>query len=393
LFQLGKSKTLRKQNNMKYYVKLVFIVVGLVVFQLTRVGATLNSGNFQLDVDFPNNANPDSNFGHYIDCQLTDLASNQAEAIIYAPEPSYFYKAELFDSNGIAVSKTELGQAEGVHFSDLDPEVGLEKSKISFNHFYWGRDNRVHLVYNGNNISAYKYSLFKGYTHFTIDFAVLKNFNISNAGEYRLKVAIQLFELIGDDGIELIRFPTCEGKVIVTPEDLKANKTKTISEHVVSLASTQSPVHAQEIPPLQVKSSQVLKTMHPTLAFAGYDSPDSALESWIWAYSQGDKTNMLQSLIPEEQNDFKRAFNGRTDAQMKAEAAKIRSQLSGYTVQKMDIVSDTQVILNFTFTGSDLVQKMIIKKIGNEWKVAGPSPDSAMIQTSMPSQEIPAQNH
>jgi hypothetical protein len=166
-----------------------------------------------------------------------------------------------------------------------------------------------------------------------------------------------------------------------------------VHENVPPSASASAFAHAQAVPPLQVKSSKLLNTTHPTLAFAGYDSPDSALESWIWACFHGDKTNMLQSLTPEEQEDYKHAFDGKTDAQIKDVAAKIGSQFSGYTVQKMDIVSDTQAILNYTFAGSDILLKMVINKIGNEWKIAGPSPDSAVISVSVPSRRTDAENH
>ena len=50
-------------------------------------------------------------------------------------------------------------------------------------------------------------------------------------------------------------------------------------------------------------------------AFVGYASPDSALESWTWAFSKGDRKVMLQSLTPEAQKEWQKQFAGMTDEQ------------------------------------------------------------------------------
>ncbi len=383
---------------MKYSITLAFIVTILVVFQSfgAETSVKVNSDDLQLEIAFEGGAHSTPGLDDDIDCYLTDLTSNRTIEIVDEPEPSYFYRAELFDTNGVAVPKTQLGQTVGLHFGNLDPEVGLKISGITFKQrgFSYGyTGGAVSLVYNGNEINAYKCNFAYGHARCSIHFPALKLFNVSSVGEYRLRLTYQVFELIDNHAIKLVRFPTIEEKITVTSQDLMAMKSTAKQETIPTSASTSATVHAQAVPSLQVKSSKVLNTAHPTLAFAGYDSPDSALESWIWACFQGDKTNMLQSLTPEEQEDYKHAFDGKTDAQIKDVASKIGSQFSGYTIQKMDIVSDTHVILNYTFAGSDLLLKMVINKIGNEWKVAGPSPDSAVISVSVPSQKINAEKH
>jgi hypothetical protein len=373
---------------MKYSTTFALIIVGLVAFQSLRAETTVISDDLQLRVIFTGKASPTSGPDGYMDCYLTDLTTNRAITIVYEPEVSYYYKAELFDKNGVAVPKREPSQTIGSHFADLDPEVGLKESRVNFEHssefMHYGGE--VHLLYNGNEIIAHKKSFSYGDARCSTQPLHLELFNISSAGEYRLRLTFQIFELIGNEGIKLVRFPPVEDTITVTPEDLKAEKTRAINEGVRSSVLTSASVQSQAVPPLQPKSTKVLNTPHPTLAFAGYNSPDSALESWLWACFQGDKTTMLQSLTPEEQEDYKHAFDGKTDAQIKDAAAKISAQFSGYTVQKMEIVSDIEVILNYTFAGSDQVQKMVVKKIGNEWKVAGPSQDSAVTSISVPSQ-------
>jgi hypothetical protein len=389
---------------MKYNIKMAFIIVGFIALQSSRAETTIktNSDNLQIELTFVGGAHSTPGPDDDIICGLTDLTSNRTIFAVYQPEISYGCRSELFDANGVAVPKTELGKTEGSFFADLDPEVGLKESRVKFEQrraFTYGYTGggAVNLVYNGNEIKAHMNHFDYGFARCSDQHRPLDHFCISNAGEYRLKLTYQVFELVGDSVLKLVRFPTMEGKITITPEDLEAMKAAAIAEGVPSSASNSAPARVQAVPPLQVKSSKVLNTPHPTLAFAGYDSPDSALESYLWACSQGDKTNILKSLTPEDQENKKHAFDGKTDAQMKDDAAKIRSQLSGYTVQKMDIVSDTEVILNFTFAGSDQVQnqvqKMIVQKIGNEWKVAGPSPDSAVISVSVPSQKINTEKH
>jgi hypothetical protein len=110
-------------------------------------------------------------------------------------------------------------------------------------------------------------------------------------------------------------------------------------------------------------------------AFAGYASPDSALESWIWAFSKGDKAVMLQSLTTESQQVWETHLTGETDAQMQAQAAKAMAGVFGYTIQKRKINSDDDVIISLTMNGIGQAMKMELKKIGNDWKVAGPKND------------------
>jgi hypothetical protein len=109
--------------------------------------------------------------------------------------------------------------------------------------------------------------------------------------------------------------------------------------------------------------------------FAGYASPDSALESWIWALSKGDKTVMLQSLTPEAQKEGQKKLAVFSDDPnvARAQGLGLDSQL-GYTIRKREIVSNDEVVLHITTGGSKQVRTYDMRKIGSEWKlVAGPN--------------------
>jgi hypothetical protein len=105
-----------------------------------------------------------------------------------------------------------------------------------------------------------------------------------------------------------------------------------------------------------------------TLKFAGYASPDSALETWTWALAKGDKTVILQTLTPEARPQWEKMLAGKTDEQMRASGA----NFPGYTIQKREVISNDEVVLHITMGASDLVQKYDLKRIGNDWKFAGP---------------------
>lgn len=111
------------------------------------------------------------------------------------------------------------------------------------------------------------------------------------------------------------------------------------------------------------------------LKLAGYATPDSALETWTWAMTKGDKTVMLQTLTPEARKEWERLLAGKTDEQMKAEAAKGAAKLSGYTIQRREVISDSEVVVHFTMIGSNQVLKMDVRKIGSDWKIGGPKQD------------------
>lgn len=108
-----------------------------------------------------------------------------------------------------------------------------------------------------------------------------------------------------------------------------------------------------------------------SLAFAGYASPESAMESWVWAMTKGDKTVMLQSLTPEASKG-RQELAGKAESKMRAEFAKNGSDFTGYTIQKRKAISDNEVVLHVTMFGSDQVQKYDIRKVGSDWKLNGP---------------------
>jgi hypothetical protein len=78
---------------------------------------------------------------------------------------------------------------------------------------------------------------------------------------------------------------------------------------------------------------------------------------------------------PEVRKDWEEALARVTDAQRKSDAAKRAAKLSGYRIRKREVISADEVILHFTVNGTDR-SKIDVKKIENDWKIAGPlNPD------------------
>jgi hypothetical protein len=109
-----------------------------------------------------------------------------------------------------------------------------------------------------------------------------------------------------------------------------------------------------------------------SLKFAGYDSPDSTLETWTWAMNKGDKPVMLQTLTPEARVEWEKLWAGKTDEQMKAELAKGTAKFSGYTIKKREFISDDEIVVHLKLIGSDQIRKLDLRKLGIDWKIAGP---------------------
>jgi hypothetical protein len=106
------------------------------------------------------------------------------------------------------------------------------------------------------------------------------------------------------------------------------------------------------------------------LKFAGFSTPDAALETWTWALINGDKAELMQSLTPEARKEWEQVLTRGTDEEWKSLAAKRAAHLTEYTIQKREVISADEVVIHILVNGTDPMKKDI-KKIGNEWKIAG----------------------
>ena len=130
--------------------------------------------------------------------------------------------------------------------------------------------------------------------------------------------------------------------------------------------------------PPQTPATAQTKFPKEAWAFAGYATPEAALQTWTWAMNKGDKQTMLASLNPEARAHWEKLLANQTDAQIAAEATKGSSKLEGYQITGRTSRSDTEVDLAITITTTDgpttrttEEQKYKLVKMGDDWKMAG----------------------
>jgi len=110
--------------------------------------------------------------------------------------------------------------------------------------------------------------------------------------------------------------------------------------------------------------------------FAGYATPEASIQSLIWAASVGDFKQFETASTPDQQERFRHNMAGKSDDQMKREAAAWANSLAGYKITQKETISEDEVHLHIRSPrspdglrgGNEIV---IMKKVGNEWKQAG----------------------
>ncbi len=107
--------------------------------------------------------------------------------------------------------------------------------------------------------------------------------------------------------------------------------------------------------------------------FAGYNSPEAALVSAIWAMKEGDPKTYLASLTPDEQQ--KAAQNWQTQNKSEAEVAEKHKNdvaaISGMRVLEVQTVSPTETVMSVYLDGPGRMEKVRMSQIGQEWKFGG----------------------
>jgi hypothetical protein len=110
--------------------------------------------------------------------------------------------------------------------------------------------------------------------------------------------------------------------------------------------------------------------------FAGYATPEAAVQSLLWAASKGDFETFEANMTPIEMERFKNKKAGRSDDEIRREGIAMANALVGYKITQKDVISADEVHLHISAPPSDDGLRsgsavISMKKIGNEWKHAG----------------------
>jgi hypothetical protein len=107
--------------------------------------------------------------------------------------------------------------------------------------------------------------------------------------------------------------------------------------------------------------------------FTGFGSPDDALRSSLWASNNGNLKALLDSTTGEFRQMMEKEFEGKSADEAAIRAMDEVSNLKSVQVVNRDFQSADTAVLTAAFEDGDQTHttKLLLKKVGNEWKLAG----------------------
>jgi 4-amino-4-deoxy-L-arabinose transferase-like glycosyltransferase len=104
--------------------------------------------------------------------------------------------------------------------------------------------------------------------------------------------------------------------------------------------------------------------------FAGYDTPEQALESATWAIGQGDEDTYMASLTPELRDEMQAEL---ADGSFADAAPLEMSNTTGYRIVDREPLSDNEIIITVYMDGDGSEVPLTLVNTGDGWKVSGES--------------------
>ena len=110
--------------------------------------------------------------------------------------------------------------------------------------------------------------------------------------------------------------------------------------------------------------------------FLGYATPDAALQSQFYAASRGEMKAFLASITGEIQEQVEKDFDGKTEAEMIARMKDETDHFHSVRVLNRETLSNDTAAVTVAMEGLTETEnaKLILKRIGNDWKLAKVGP-------------------
>lgn len=102
--------------------------------------------------------------------------------------------------------------------------------------------------------------------------------------------------------------------------------------------------------------------------YAGFDTPEDALETVTWAISQGDQNSYMEGLSPELRSEMLAQLADGSFFQL---GPLEMSDASGFRILDREAVSDNQVIYRIYMDGQNDTLDMLLEYQDGQWVVAG----------------------
>jgi hypothetical protein len=149
---------------------------------------------------------------------------------------------------------------------------------------------------------------------------------------------------------------------------------------------------AEELAQLQQENHRLRATLAPTqpaaegitnafaartavplgdLAFAGYATPEAALESLLWSERETNLTAYMTSLLPAQQTAEQVRLQSQSEQGAGGLFFREPGSVTGFQFLESQPVSEDEVALTFFVKGREQIMKTVAKRIGAEWKFFG----------------------
>lgn len=109
--------------------------------------------------------------------------------------------------------------------------------------------------------------------------------------------------------------------------------------------------------------------------FAGYASPDASLQTSIWAADNGDLKVLLAGTTGEMRKMMEKDLAGKSEDEASVFAMDQVINLNSVRVLSREVQADDTIVLTAAFeerAGTN-TSKLLLKKIGDDWKLSGPA--------------------
>ncbi len=110
-------------------------------------------------------------------------------------------------------------------------------------------------------------------------------------------------------------------------------------------------------------------------AFAGYATPEAALQTVMWAMKQGDVTTFLASLSPEMQKSLARQFGGKPENEIAAQLSQEVAPMAALRLDRQEVAADGAVTFTLVSEQHDngavrTSERAVLtfRNVGGEWK-------------------------
>jgi hypothetical protein len=127
-----------------------------------------------------------------------------------------------------------------------------------------------------------------------------------------------------------------------------------------------------------VASAPVIAIPREAWAFAGYDTPEAALQSVVWAMSQGNFESFLRSLTSEAAAAARQNMEGKSPAEISGMLTQETQGLAALRLDRKRDETDSEVTFVVASQESDTGEvrtrdEAVLKfrKVGAEWKYTG----------------------